>query len=136
MNWIKKVYLILEHKTNTMKTTLLFLGAIALSINVFGQSSCFSDKSDVMTYVIYKTFESKDGNIKIKFGTSKATLTAGTSTYNYMYDSFSYLGSGYKGLVTMSELSGGGGLKMYVSCKEQMMTDNNGTLLYEEGTSR
>ena len=64
MNWIKKVCLILEHKTNTMKTTLLFLGAIALSINVFGQSTCFSDKSDVMTYVIYKTFESKDGNIK------------------------------------------------------------------------
>ena len=118
-----------------MKTLLLFI-AIALSINVFGQSSCFSDKSDVMTYVIYKTFESKDGNMRIEFSSSQATLRAGNSTYNYMYDSFSYLGSGYKGLVTMSELSGGGGLKMYVSCKERMMTDNKGTLLYEEGTGR
>ena len=121
------------NKKTTMKTLLLF-GALALSINVFGQSSCFSDKSDVMTYVIYKTFESKDGNIKIKFGTSKATLTAGSNTSYYMYDQFSYMGSGYKGSITMSSLSGDGGLKMYVSCKEQMMTDNKGTLLYEEGT--
>ena len=44
------------------------------------------------------------------------------------------MGSGYKGSITMSSLSGDGGLKMYVSCKEQMMTDNAGTLLYEEGT--
>ena len=117
-----------------MKTLLLF-GALALSINVFGQSSCFSDKSDVMTYVIYKTFESEDGNIKIEFGTSKATLTAGSNTSYYMYDQFSYMGSGYKGSITMSSLSGDGGLKMYVSCKEQMMTDNKGTLLYEEGTN-
>jgi hypothetical protein len=47
-----------------------------------------------------------------------------------MYDKCSYLRPGYKGLVTMSELSGGGGLKMYVCCKEQMMTDNNDTILY------
>ena len=116
-----------------MKKLLLFV-AIALSINVFGQSSCFSSKDDVMTYVIWKTFESKDGNTRIEFSSSQATLRAGNSTYNYMYDSFSYLGSGYKGLVTMSELSGGGGLKMYVSCKEHMMTDNKGTILYKAGT--
>tara|TARA_B110000285_G_scaffold189977_1_gene216963 strand:- start:2453 stop:2809 length:357 start_codon:yes stop_codon:yes gene_type:complete len=116
-----------------MKTLLLF-GAIALSVNVFGQSSCFSSKNDVMTYVIWKTFESKDGNIRIEFSSSQANLRAGNSTYNYMYDNFSYLGSGYKGSVTMSELSGGAGLKMYVSCKERMMTDNKGTILYEQGT--
>ena len=50
-----------------------------------------------------------------------------------MYDKFSYLGSGYKGLIEMTELSGEGALKMYVSCKEHMMTDNKGTLLYEGG---
>jgi hypothetical protein len=86
-----------------------------------------------MLYVIDKTFESKDGQISIKFNTSQATLKAGSSTFNYMYDKFSY-GSGYKGVIEMTELSGEGGLKMYVSCKEKMMTDNKGTLLYEEGT--
>ena len=84
-----------------------------------------------MTYVNGKSFESSDGKIKLTFNTSQATLNAGSSTFNYMYDKFSYLGSGYKGLIEMTELSGEGGLKMYVSCKERMMTDNKGTLLYE-----
>ena len=103
------------------------------TFNYYSQSSCFTSKDDVITYVIGKSFESSDGKIKLTFNTSQATLNAGSSTYNYMYDKFSYLGSGYKGLIEMTELSGEGGLKMYVSCKEQMMTDNKGTLLYEEG---
>ena len=84
-----------------------------------------------MTYVIGKSFESSDGKIKLSFNTSQATLMAGSSTYNYMYDKFSYLGSGHKGVIEMMELSGEGGLKMTVSCKERMMTDNKGILLYE-----
>ena len=101
------------------------------AFNYYSQTSCFSSKDDVMTYVIGKSFESSDGKIKLTFNTSQATLNAGSSTFNYMYDKFSYLGSGYKGLIEMTELSGEGGLKMYVSCKERMMTDNKGTLLYE-----
>jgi hypothetical protein len=98
----------------------------------YGQTSCFSSKDDVMTYVIGKSFESSDGKIKLSFNTSQATLKAGSSTFNYMYDKFSYLGSGHKGVIEMMELSGElGGLKMSVSCKEQMMTDNKGMLLYE-----
>jgi hypothetical protein len=87
-----------------------------------------------MTYVIGKSFESSDGKVKLTFNTSQATLKAGSSSFNYMYDKFSYIGAGYKGLIEMTELSGEGGLKMYVSCKEKMMTDNAGTLLYEKGT--
>ena len=94
--------------------------------------SCFEDKSDVSSYVLYSSFSSEDGKIRLEFSSSQATLRAGSSTYNYMYDRFSYLGSGYKGLITMSELSGGGGLRMYVSCREDMMTDNNGTILYKD----
>ena len=98
------------------------------------QTSCFTTKDDVMIYVLGKSFESNDGKVKLIFNTSQATLIAGNNTYNYKYDKFSYLGSGYKGVIEMMELSGElGGLKMYVSCKEQMMTDNKGTLLYEEG---
>jgi hypothetical protein len=87
-----------------------------------------------MLYVIDKTFESKDGQISIKFNPSEAILRAGENNLNYMYEQFSYLGSGYKGLITLTDLSDGGGLKLYVSCKEKMMTDNAGTLLYEKGT--
>ena len=100
------------------------------AFNYYSQTSCFTSEDDVMLYVIDKTFESKDGQISIKFNTSQATLKAGSSSFNYMYDKFSY-GSGYKGVIEMTELSGEGGLKMYVSCKEKMMTDNKGTFLYE-----
>ena len=113
-----------------MKRFLLLI-TICISSVSFGQS-CFSDKSDVMSYVVWKTFESKDGNIRIEFSSSQATLRAGGNTYSYMYDNFAYLGSGYKGVIEMTELSGEGGLKMFVSCKEQMMTDNQGTVLYEQ----
>ena len=115
-----------------MKKLLFGLLLISLSFHGFSQESCFSNKDDVMSYVLWKTFKSKDGKIKLEFSSSQATLKAGNSTYSYMYDKFSYLGSGYKGLVTMTELSGNGGLKMYVSCREKMMTDNKGTLLYEQ----
>lgn len=113
-----------------MKTliTVLLLG-ISYTMNA---QSCFSDKSDVMTYTIYKTFESEDGTIKITFGPSQATMYAGSSKYKYMYENWSYMGSGYKGSVTMMELSGGGGLKLFISCKEDMMTDGKGTLLYKQ----
>ena len=93
--------------------------------------SCFSDKSDVMMYAIYKTFESEDGAIKITFGPSEATMYAGSSKYKYMYENWTYMGLGYKGSVTMMELSGGGGLKLFISCKERMMTDGE-TVLYEQ----
>jgi len=96
------------------------------------QTYCFQSEDDVMTYVIGKTFESSDGTIKLIFNTSQATLKAGNSTFNYLYDKFSYIGSGYKGAIEMTELSGEGGIKMYVSCKERMMTDNKGTLLYAQ----
>ena len=104
------------------------------AFNYYSQTSCFSSKDDVMTYVIGKSFESSDGKVKLTFNTSQATLKAGSSTFNYLYDKFSYIGSGYKGVIEMTELSGEGGLKMYVSCKERMMTDNKGALLYEEET--
>ena len=101
------------------------------AFNYYSQTSCFTSEDDVMLYVIDKTFESSDGKVKLTFNTSQATLKAGSSTFNYLYDKFSYIGSGYKGVIEMTELSGEGGLKMYVSCKERMMTDNKGALLYE-----
>jgi hypothetical protein len=112
-----------------MKTliTILLLG---ISFTMHAQS-CFSDKSDVMTYAIYKTFESEDGAIKITFGPSEATMYAGSSKYKYMYENWTYMGLGYKGSVTMMELSGEGGLKLFISCKERMMSDGE-TVLYEQ----
>ncbi len=104
------------------------------AFNYYSQTSCFKSEDDVMLYVIDKTFESKDGQISIKFNPSEAILRAGENNLNYMYEQFSYIGSGYKGLITLTDLSDGGGLKLYVSCKEKMMTDNDGTFLYEKGT--
>ena len=65
-----------------MKTliTVLLLG-ISYTMNA---QSCFSDKSDVMTYAIYKTFESEDGTIKITFGPSEATMYAGSSKNRFV----------------------------------------------------
>ena len=111
-----------------------FLSVLVVVLSAYftnAQTYCFQSEDDVMTYVIGKTFESSDGTIKLIFNTSQATLKAGNSTFNYLYDKFSYIGSGYKGAIEMTELSGEGGIKMYVSCKERMMTDNKGTLLYE-----
>ena len=116
-----------------MKLITAFL-IIFSAFNYHGQTSCFSSEDDVMLYVIDKTFESEDGQISIKFNPSEASLRAGENNISYMYEQFSYLGSGYKGLITLTDLSDGGGLKLYVSCKEKMMTDNKGTFLYEEGT--
>jgi hypothetical protein len=114
-----------------MKLITAFL-IIFSAFNYHGQTSCFSSEDDVMLYVIDKTFESEDGQISIKFNPSEASLRAGENNISYMYEQFSYLGSGYKGLITLTDLSDGGGLKLYVSCKEKMMTDNAGTLLYEK----
>jgi uncharacterized protein (TIGR02145 family) len=105
------------------------------AFSYYSQTSCFSGKDDVMKYVIYKTFESSDGKIKLTFNPSQAELQTGSSKYSYMYENFSYLGSGYKGSISMTNLSTGNVLKMYVSCIEKMMTDNQGTLLYEKSTS-
>jgi len=116
-----------------MKLITAFL-IIFSAFNYHSQTSCFSSEDDVMLYVIDKTFESEDGQISIKFNPSEASLKAGENNISYMYEQFSYLGSGYRGLITLTDLSDGGGLKLYVSCKEKMMTDNAGTLLYEKST--
>lgn len=117
-----------------MNKLILILG-ISLSTYTFSQSNCFSNKDDVMTYVIWKTFESKDGNIRLEFSSDQATLRAGSSTYTCMYDRFSYLGYGYKGAVEMTDIYNGERIKMFVSCKERMMTDNSGNVLYLQGTT-
>ena len=126
-------YIFVKSNYLNMKILISFF-AITFFCNVFCQSICFSNDDDVMTYVIYKSFENEDGTISLEFSSSQAVLRAGDNTFNYMYDQFTYMGSGYKGKVEMTELGGNGGLEMYVSCKERMMTDNNGTLLYESGT--
>lgn len=110
--------------------SVLLIVLSACCINA--QTYCFQSEDDVMTYVIGKTFESKDGQVSIKFNSSEAILQAGENNLSYMYEQFNYMGAGYKGLVTLTELGGSGGLKLYVSCKEKMMTDNAGTLLYEK----
>ena len=114
-----------------------FLSVLVLVLSAHltnAQTYCFQSEDDVMTYVIGKTFESKDGQVSIKFNSSEAILQAGENNLTYMYDEFNYLGGGHKGLVNLTELGGSGGLRLYVSCKEKMMTDNKGTLLYEKGT--
>jgi hypothetical protein len=113
------------------------VSVLAVVLSVYftnAQTYCFQSEDDVMTYVIGKTFESKDGQVSIKFNSSEAILKAGANNLTYMYDEFNYLGGGHKGLVNLTELGGSGGLRLYVSCKEKMMTDNKGTLLYEKGT--
>jgi hypothetical protein len=113
-----------------------FLSVLVLVLSAYhtnAQTYCFQSEDDVMTYVIGKTFESKDGQVSIKFNSSEAILKAGENNLTYMYEQFNYMGGGHKGLVTLTELGGSGGLQLYVSCKEKMMTDNKGTLLYEKG---
>ena len=113
---------------------LFFVVFTLFTFNLYSQSNCFSNEDDVMMYVIGKTFVSQDGKLELYFDYSEAKLKAGSSNYSYLYESFNYLGSGHKGLISMLDLAGEGGIKMYVSCKERMMTDNKGSLLYESGT--
>ena len=54
------------------------------------QTYCFQSEDDVMTYVIGKTFESKDGQVSIKFNSSEAILKAGENNLTYMYDESKY----------------------------------------------
>jgi hypothetical protein len=110
---------------------------ILLTINFLtckGQTSCFKSEDDVMLYIVDKSFESNDGKISVKFNPSDAILRSGNNTFTYAYEQFNYLGSGYKGSITLLNLSDGSSLLLFVSCKEKMMTDNKGTLLYEKGT--
>jgi hypothetical protein len=111
------------------------VSVLAVVLSVYftnAQTYCFQSEDDVMTYVIGKTFESKDGQVSIKFNSSEAILKAGANNLTYMYEKFNYMGAGHKGLVTLIELGGSGGLKLYVTCKEKMMTDNKGTILFEK----
>ena len=117
-----------------MKNLLLLFAAVLFSYAVVAQS-CFSTDDDVLFYVVDKKFVSKDGKLAFNFGSSEAVLTAGSSTYKYLYSTSTYMGSGHKGKILLINLSGESDMLMYVSCRDKMMTDNKGTLLYEGGTA-
>lgn len=119
-----------KRKINLLKTLIMSI-IVLFSFNGYSQS-CMSSDYDVIAYLNYKAFESKDGTYRISFGPSSAKVTAGYNTYTYVYDSYKYLGYGHKGVITMSNTTSYDGLKLYVSCSAKMVTDGASVILLEK----
>ncbi|MDB4335607.1 hypothetical protein N9994_00930 [bacterium] len=122
--------LLKKQKINLLKTLIMSI-IVLFSFNGYSQS-CMNNDYDVISYLNYKTFESKDGTFRIDFGSSSAKVIAGGNTYTYVYDSYRYLGNGHKGMITMSNTTSYDGLKLYVSCTAKMVTDNSSVILLEK----
>ena len=117
-----------------MRKKILLQLLLIVSLSSFSQS-CFSSDGDVINYILYKTFESKDGNMSVTFGPSSASVQAGYNSFTYIYEKYYYIrNSGYKGVVKMTNTSTGNQMTLYISCRERMVTDGQGALLYESGT--
>ena len=92
-------------------------------------SNCsFETDGAVLQYLVGKTFTQKDGNTQITFNTDGANLS-GKKDYQWL--SYETLG-GFKGIVKLSSLdmnNPDGVLTLWVSCKENAVTDGKIVLL-------
>lgn len=89
----------------------------------------FETDSDVLQYLIGKTFRQKGGGTYITFSYDGANL-AGKRDYQWL--SYESLG-GFKGVVKLASTSmdnPDGVLTLWVSCRENAVTDGNLVLLY------
>lgn len=89
----------------------------------------FNADSDVLSYLIGKTFTQQGGSVEIRFTTDGAILSG---QEEYQWQSYKSLG-GYKGYVKLASLNPShpdGTIKLWVSCRENSVTDGQTVLLY------
>ena len=119
-----------------MKNLLLIF--TLFTYNLYSQSNCFSNKDDVMTYAIGKTFGDTKGKMELTFDYSQAQLIVleTSDKIDFVYEDFTYLGEGHKGLIKLIATNGvNWALDLAVSCKYQGMNDlKRGIHLFEKGT--
>jgi hypothetical protein len=93
-------------------------------------SDCsFTSDSDVLSYLIGKTFTQQGGDMEIRFSTDGAIIS-GQEEYQWL--SYHSLG-GYKGYVKLASTNPthpDGTIKLWVSCRENSVTDGQTVLLY------
>ena len=103
-------------------------GMEADNTNQYNSYCSFETDGAVLQYLIGKTFTQKDGNAQITFSTDGANLS-GKKDYQWL--SYQTLGS-FKGIVKLSSLdmnNPDGVLTLWVSCKENAVTDGSIVLL-------
>ncbi|MBL4746269.1 MAG: hypothetical protein JKY08_07855 [Flavobacteriaceae bacterium] len=89
----------------------------------------FKNDEAVLQYLTGKTFRQKNGNITIKFSYDGAVLSG---NMRYQWVSYRSMG-GYKGVVKLASLNStnpNGTITLYVSCKENSVTDGKIVLQY------
>lgn len=93
-------------------------------------SDCsFPSDNDVLSYLIGKTFTQHDGDMEIRFSTDGAMIS-GKEEYQWL--SYHSLG-GYKGYVKLASINPShpdGTIELWVSCRENSVTDGQTVLLY------
>lgn len=89
----------------------------------------FKNNESVLQYLTGKTFRQKNGNITAKFSYDGAVLSG---NMRYQWVSYRSMG-GNKGVVKLASLNSinpNGTITLYVSCKENSVTDGKIVLLY------
>ena len=89
----------------------------------------FNNDASVLQYLSGKTFRQKNGNITAKFSYDGAVLSG---NMRYQWISYRTLG-GYKGVVKLASLNSknpNGAITLYVSCRENSVTDGKIVLFY------
>jgi hypothetical protein len=93
-------------------------------------SECsFYTDSDVLSYLIGKTFKQQGGGIEIQFSSDGAIISG---QEEYQWQTYKSLG-GYKGYVKLASINPShpdGTIKLWVSCRENSVTDGQTVLLY------
>jgi len=93
------------------------------------ENACeFRSGGDVLAYLIGKTFTQENGSIDVLFKESGALI----SGLEYQWQNYESLG-GYKGMVKLNCIDPSnpdGTITLWVSCRENSITDGNIVLLY------
>lgn len=90
----------------------------------------FNSGGDVLAYLIGKTFRQKGGSVSIRFSTDGAIIS---ESEQYQWISYQSLG-GHKGYVKLASVNPShpdGTIKLWVSCRDNTVTDGETVLLYD-----
>jgi hypothetical protein len=90
----------------------------------------FNSGGDVLAYLIGKTFRQKGGSVSIRFSTDGAIISG---SEQYQWISYQSLG-GHKGYVKLASVNPShpdGTIKLWVSCRDNTVTDGETVLLYD-----
>ena len=99
------------------------------STNQSNSDCLFGSDNEVLSYLIGKTFKQQGGGIEIRFSADGAVIFG---KEEYQWQTYKSLG-GYKGYVKLASINSShpdGTIKLWVSCRENSVTDGQTVLLY------